>query len=705
MRQNTANFSLDGIRSMAAAVFAVLLALPAMAQPPAKRVSRLPARPNVLLITVDTLRADRIGAYGATNVFTPAVDALAKDGILFERALAQVPLTLPSHAGILTGMYPFSNGVQDFTGQPLGPQFRTIAQSLKQNGYATGAIVSSFVLDRSWGLSRGFDFYFDMFAGTSFLTHDLALVERKGDRSTDRALEWLGKNAARPFFLWLHLYDPHSPYDPPEPFRSQYAGRAYDGEVAFADAQVGRVMEWLKKRRLYDNTLIILAADHGESLGEHGENEHGFFIYNSTVHVPLIVKPPARPTRSERRIKRPVEILAIAPTIVGMLGIRDEIQKQFQAPSLLEPTSDDRPAYSETFYPFSSFGWSPLRSLQTERYQYIDAPKPELYDLVTDPGQKENLVGRQAAVAAVLKQKLAELQRRFPAPTQQPGAGGLDAETIEKLGALGYVGFRTSVTAEQLAAGLADPKDRVWEFNTILRAIDLAQLKEFEKSRLLLEQVREKEPNMYVIPFMLGEAALQQEDWVTAARELQRCLELNPNFDQAMTAVARALHALNQTQEGTKWLDKALKLNPQNTRALYQLGWMQLKDDPDAAARSFQKVIDIQPHFALARRDLGILRIRQQRYVEAAQHLAEAYRLGLNDYRLLNFLGIAYGQTGQTRKAVGVYRTAIREKPDFAEAHLNLAAALERLKQTQAARAEYEEACRLESKFCQYVPR
>jgi arylsulfatase A-like enzyme/Flp pilus assembly protein TadD len=683
---------------------AAALCVPAVAQTSRKRPARAP-RPNVLLITIDTLRADRIGAYGATNVSTPGMDALAKDGILFERAVAQVPLTLPSHAGILTGMYPFSNGVQDFTGQPLAPQFRTLAESLKQIGYTTGAIVSSFVLDRSWGLSRGFDFYFDMFAGTSFLTHDLALVERKGNLSTDRALEWLAKNSTRPFFLWLHLYDPHSPYDPPEPFRGQYAGRPYDGEVAFADSQVVRVIEWLKERRLYNNTLVVLVADHGESLGEHGENEHGFFVYNSTVHVPLVVKLPARLTAKEKRVGRPVEIHSIAPTILDVLGIRDDIEKQFQTPSLLEPASDQSPAYSETFYPFSSFGWSPLHSLQTERYHYIEAPKPELYDVVADPTEKDNLVGRQVAVAAVLKEKLEELQQRYPAPAQQPGPGGLEAETVEKLSALGYVGFRASVTPEQIAAGLVDPKDRVGEFNMILRAIDLLHLRDYETSRALLEQVREKEPNMYVIPFVLGEAALQKEDWATAAKELQRCLELNPNFDQAMTALARALHALDRTQEGMQVLDKALKLNPSNTKALYQRGWMQLRDDPDAAAATFQKVIDIQPHFALARRDLGILRIRQKRYAEAADHLAEAYRLGLNDARLLNFLGIAYSQTGRHKKAIEVYKLAIQEKPDLAEAHLNLAFAYEKLRQVVAARAEYEEACRLDQKFCQYVPR
>src|SRR6267142_1872360 len=232
-----------------------------------------PPRPNILIITVDTLRADRVGCYGYAGGLTPNVDALAKDGVVFERGVAQVPLTWPSHAAIFTGTYPFHNGVQDFTGQPLSDRFRTLAESLKDHGYATGAVVSSFVLDRSWGLARGFESYDDAFAGQEFLQKNLGLVERRAEESVDHALSWLEAHPNQPFFLWLHLYDPHSPYNAPEPFRSQYAKQPYEGEIAYADSQLGRLFAWLKHapNNLYDNTLIVFLSDHGESLGEHGQ--------------------------------------------------------------------------------------------------------------------------------------------------------------------------------------------------------------------------------------------------------------------------------------------------------------------------------------------------------------------------------------------------------------------------------------------------
>src|ERR1700736_1850468 len=259
----------------------------------AAAVSPWQAAPNVILITIDTVRADHLGCYGAKNIQTPTLDSLARDGIVFERAISQVPLTWPSHAVILTGLYPFQNGWQDFTGPPLEPRFRSVAQSFKQQGYATGAVVSAFVLDRSWGLARGFDFYDDAFAPEAFVNRDLGLVDRRAGESVTRALALRKKNPRRPFFFWLHLYDPHSPYDPPEPYRTQYRSHLYDGEIAYADHELGNLMSWLKQNPLYDSSLLVALSDHGESLGEHGEDEHGFFVYNATVHVPLIVKPPA----------------------------------------------------------------------------------------------------------------------------------------------------------------------------------------------------------------------------------------------------------------------------------------------------------------------------------------------------------------------------------------------------------------------------
>src|SRR5229473_2122654 len=327
---------------------------------------------NVILITIDTVRADHLGCYGATNVQTPTLDGLAHDGIVFERAISQVPLTWPSHAAILTGTYPFQNGVQDFTGQPLDERFRSVAQVFKQQGYSTGAVVSAFVLDRNWGLARGFDFYDDAFSAEAFQQKDIGLVDRKAGESVTRAIrwfneDWMRKAPRRPFFFWLHLYDPHSPYDPPEPLRTQYRGHLYDGEIAYADHELGRLIAWLNQNRLYDRSLIVVLSDHGESLGDHGEKEHGFFVYNSTVHIPLIVKPPAGSGFRPHRVARPVETIAVAPTMVRFAGVKNlvakstdlrnndlrNIEKQFQSPGLLDAgAGDDDAAYSESFYSF-----------------------------------------------------------------------------------------------------------------------------------------------------------------------------------------------------------------------------------------------------------------------------------------------------------------------------------------------------------------
>ena len=368
-------------------IAAALLLQCAAATVPARR-----PRPNVILITIDTVRADHVGCYGATDVKTPTLDALAHDGIVFERAVSQVPLTWPSHAAILTGTYPFQNGVQDFTGQPLDERFRSVAQVFKQQGYATGAVVSAFVLDRSWGLARGFDFYDDAFSAETFRQKDIGLVDRKAGESVTRALAWLQKTPRRPFFFWLHLYDPHSPYDPPEPFRTQYKTHPYDGEIAYADHELGRLIAWLKQNQLYTGTAIVLLSDHGESLGEHGEKEHGFFVYNSTIHIPLIVKPPAASGFRPGRNSSPVETVAVAPTLTRLAGMKDDIQKQFSSPDLLGKKLHPRAQpTAKLFIAFSSFGWSPLHALQTSRYHYIEAPAPELYDVIADPQEKNNL--------------------------------------------------------------------------------------------------------------------------------------------------------------------------------------------------------------------------------------------------------------------------------------------------------------------------
>jgi arylsulfatase A-like enzyme/Flp pilus assembly protein TadD len=662
--------------------------------------------PNVILITIDTVRADHVACYGATDVKTPTLDGLARDGIVFERAISQVPLTWPSHAAILTGTYPFQNGVQDFTGQPLDQRFRSVAQVFKQQDYATGAVVSAFVLDRSWGLARGFDFYDDAFSAETFRQKDIGLVDRKAGESVTRAISWLQKTPRHPFFFWLHLYDPHSPYDPPEPFRTEYRGHLYDGEIAYADHELGRLIAWLKQNREYGHTAIVLLSDHGESLGEHGEKEHGFFVYNSTVHIPLIVKPPAGSGFRPGRVARPVETVAVAPTLTRLAGMKDDIQKQFPAPGLLGGnTESDTAGYSEGFYSFSSFGWSPLHALQTNRYHYIEAPARELYDVLADPQEKNNLASQQTATVAVLEDKLQALLRQNPFKPGGSGSSGLSPDALEKLRALGYVAYRSPVSPEALAAGLPDPKSKLWEFNAILGAGDAFHSGDFQTGETLLAQVQEKDPNMYIVPFMLGEAATRQQKWEVASTLFQRCLRLNPNFDQAMTGLSRVLMYLGKTDEAVQWLRSALKQNPANYRAWYQLGLIESKTDSNAAIADYEKGISIQGSFAPLRRDLGLLYFQQQNYAEAVKHLSKAAELGVNDAPLYNFLGISYGHTDRLAKAVESYKHALKLDPALAEAHLNLGFAYQKLGQAPSARKEYTEACRLQEKFCQLAPR
>ncbi len=669
------------------------------ADPPAKRT------PNVILITLDTVRADHLGCYGNKNIQTPTLDALGRDGVVFERAISQVPLTWPSHAAILTGMYPFQNGVQDFTGQPLDPRFRSVAQAFKQHGYATGAVVSAFVLDRSWGLARGFDFYDDAFAPEAFVGRDIGLVDRRAGESVDRALTWLKKNQARPFFFWLHLYDPHSPYDPPEPFRSQYRDHPYDGEIAYADQQLARLMSWLKQTHLYDSSWIVFLSDHGESLGGHGEHEHGFFVYNATVHIPLIVKPAAGSGIRPGRRVQPVETTAVASTLLQAAGIRDGMGQQLQSHSLIDTRiSPEDAAYSETFYPFSSFGWSPLHALETSRYHYIEAPQPELYDLDADPGENNNLALQQSAVAAVFKEKLKTILTNHPYMPGGDNNSRLSPDAVDKLRALGYVAYRSPLPPGALPTALPDPKSKLAEFNSILEAEDALQRHDDSQADALLRKVQEQDSNIYIIPFLLGETAVRNEKWAEAADQLQRCLKFNPNFDNAMTGLARALAKLGRGDEAKTWLQKAVSINPQNYRAWYESGLLDAGSDPSAALSAYQKAVAVQPNFYPGQRELGMALFNRKDYVAAAPHLEKAISLGMEDAHLHNYLGICYSRTNRIEKAIRSYEAALKLDPGLAEAHLNLAFALQRMQKPTAAGKEYNTACKLDEKLCQFVP-
>ncbi|MGB9103228.1 MAG: tetratricopeptide repeat protein, partial [Terriglobales bacterium] len=384
--------------------------------------------------------------------------------------------------------------------------------------------------------------------------------------------------------------------------------------------------------------------------------------------------------------------------MLKLAGITDRISGQFDTASLLPKPKLDA-AYSETMYPFSSFGWNPLRSLESGDYHYIEAPRPELYNLVNDPGELHNLFAEQPATASALKQQL--VQRVSLPASARPATGAVaDDAVTEKLRALGYLAYRSPVPASALGKPLADPKDKIGELETILEASDAFRAGKSDAGKKLLEPLLAQDPNLYVIPFMIGEEALDRKEWAEATAQLEKALQLNPDFDQAMTAIARALHQQGREAEAEKWARKAIEKNALNFRAWYELGWIQSGDKPKEALQALQKTIAIQPNFALAYRDIGMIELRASDYPKAAQHLQKAVDLGLSKPYLLNYLGIAYSHTGQLHKAVDSYRKALELKPDLADAHLNLGFAYERLQQSQRAGEEYAAACRLDAKLC-----
>jgi tetratricopeptide (TPR) repeat protein len=387
-------------------------------------------------------------------------------------------------------------------------------------------------------------------------------------------------------------------------------------------------------------------------------------------------------------------------------GIHDVIDQQFSSPGLFQHDSQpDEAAYSETFYPFSSFGWSPLHALETERFHYIDAPQPELYDLVADPEEKNNLAAQQTATLAVLKDKLQALLRKRPYTPVADSNSGLSPDALDKLRSLGYVAYRSPVSADALAAGLADPKTKLWEFNSILEAEDALQRRDDDQADAILRKVQEQDSGMYAIPFLLGESAVRREKWGEAADQLERCLKLNPNFESAMTGLARALAKLGRTEEAKVWLRKALDINRQNYRAWYETGLLEAASDPGAALSAYQKAVAVQPNFYPGQRELGMALFNRKDYVAAADHLEKTLTLGYEDAPIHNFLAICYSQSNQPQKSIRNYEAALKLDPNLAEAHLNLGFELHRIGKLSQSRAEYAAACRLEAKLCAVIPK
>jgi arylsulfatase A-like enzyme/predicted Zn-dependent protease len=485
----------------------------------------------VILISVDTLRADHLPAYGYPGVDTPNLDALRKDSVLFENAYAHVPLTLPSHASLFTGLLPPQNGVRDNLGYALSSGPQTIASYLKENGYATGGAVSSIVLSHVTGVGRGFDFYEDT-VEPDRVSQTLSRIQRRGDETAAVLTDWIGPRADRPFFAFLHLFEPHSPYEPPEPYASRYK-LAYDGEIARADEIVGGFLRYLKDQGVYERALVVFLSDHGEGLNDHGEDEHGVLLYRESIHVPLMVKFP-QSRRAGEAAAEPVALTDVFPTVAEVAGV--PAPPGLPGRSLTAALAGEekgqaggRRIYGETLYPRLHLGWSDLASLIDAKYQYIESPRPELYDLAADPGERSDLASGLPPAFRSMRAELA----RLPRPIQAPGSS--DPEQVRKLAALGYISASSADLAQK---DLPAPRDRIAAVGRLKTGFSALMAGRYGEAAKGLAALLAEEPGMTDVWQMYSEALMKLGREKEALAALQTAAKLSPGSPQVLMALS-----------------------------------------------------------------------------------------------------------------------------------------------------------------------
>ena len=616
---------------------------------------------NVVVITIDTLRADHLGCYGDRSIDTPNLDALARSAARFTHAFTPVPITLPAHTALFTGSFPMATGVHDFSGNKVPASAVTLAKALHDHGYSTAAFLGAAVLDSRFGLNQGFETYFDHFDFNRLDETSLDMVKRSGDQVVDNALEWLKANPRQPFFLWVHLYDAHYPYTPPEPYASRYAGRPYDGEIAFDDAQVGRLVAFLKDLGVFEKAVFVVTGDHGEGLGEHGEKTHGFFVYNSTLHVPLFIKVPGAAART---IEKEASLVDVMPTVLQALQL--PIPPSVQGRSLLsdivgKPSPSASNLYAETYLPLLHFHWSQLRALQSDGLKYIEAPRPELYDTRTDPHETRNLLAGKQALAHEMRDRLQTLERRY---TPASGGGAKESEPTDpaladRLRSLGYVAISGGTFSDSSGKALPDPKDRVRVYDLFSEAMADGQHGRYTESLEKLHQAEQVEPSSLPIRYLQALDYYRLKDYSRAADRFKSAIELDPKF-----ALATYYLGLTQAQAG----------------------------DVNGAVASFQRTLELDPTNFNAAYDLGALEVKQNHVPEGLHHLEQAAQVNPGYAPAFEALGELYLYLHRNDDAVRALEHAVAVAPDFAKAHSNLGRAYQALGRTADAQKEFAHA-------------
>ncbi len=674
-------FLMQFFRILGILLFASSVRCAAQAVSPAHKQTQVPtavssprpdqaaAHPNVILITLDTTRADRMGFLGSTRGLTPNLDALSKDGTAFTRAYSHVPLTTASHTTILTGTYPQYNHVNDF-GVPLAAGLPYLPDILHHEGYKTAAFVGSLILDPIGGTAPGFDRGFDLYdAGFRIKTakeNRYDTIERRAGDVIGRVLAWLKTRPpdAPPFFLWVHLYDPHDPYDPPEPYKSKFAD-PYDGEIAYADAMLGKLFGALKTAGLYQGSLIAMMADHGEAFGEHGERTHGIFLYDETIHVPLLIKLPvsvgSHSPKSATKWDGRVGLIDVTPTILDVTGVAipKEIQGKSLVPAMLPSATNsggesastssktvDRPIYSETDYPHRAFKWSSMRALRSGKYLAIESPKPELYDQSNDPKALHNLATTSTAVTDTLVAQVEDFRQHTAAALAD--SAKLDPEQAEKLKALGYVGGDSGQGHEGKIAGI-DPKDRIEVANLMHDGILEVEQGEYESAITKLNRVLQTEPDSAIAYVQLGTAWTRLKEYDKALPILQKAVALKEDSGLAQYELGLALFETGSWQDAAPQFELAVALSPRWAAAHFSLAavYARIGRVPDAMDE-LDKSLALSPTNYRANLLRGRLLFLLDKPEEALSNLQKAAAAEPGSREAHQFLADAYGQLGRS---------------------------------------------------------
>ncbi len=624
---------------------------------------------NVLLITLDTTRADRLGCYGYEQARTPRLDELARGGVLFADAYCPVPMTLPSHASILTGLYPFNHGVHNNGTYALGPDPATLAEVLRGRGYETAAFTASFSVDSRFGLDRGFGVYDDTF--DSDAPFKAPNSERRAEAVFAAFASWFERRSGDRFFAWVHFFDPHLPYDPPPPYRLEFADRPYDGEIAYMDHYVGEVIDLLKAQGALERTLIIAAGDHGEAFGEKGEYGHGIFLYQPTVRVPLIVWAGGR-LPAGRVVESRARLVDIMPTVLDLLKAPavEGIDGTSLVSRIRRPAAAPLEAYLESFYPRESHGWSELTGLVSGSWKYIQAPRPELYDLRSDAAETKDLAAAEPRKAAEMKGRLeAAIRAAAGAPS---GKRTLTAEEQERLRALGYVQFTGAAGG---ATEYPDPKDKRDELALIQKAQQLEFADDFAGAERIYEELLSLSPHVadYYINLAQAQARLQKIDAVIET--FKKGAAAVPGSDKLLSRLGHTYLFAGRPAKALETMRLILRENPEHFDALTVSAIVLDAAGSAEEARAYlERALAIEPENKFLREILGRSLATSGRAAEAVEVFSSLVRDHPADAQLHLHLGLAYGMTGDYPRAIENINRSLTLDPT-ASAYYNVAVA------------------------------